>query len=58
MPVAQTFRNNEVERMAESFPFGVPENSLRGRIPQEYGTVGSCRDDGIAGCVYKSLKVE
>ena len=44
--------------MAERFRFGVSENSLRGPIPQKYGAIRSCRDDCIAGRLYKSFKIK
>jgi hypothetical protein len=58
MPAAETFWNNQIERMTKSFSFGITENSLRGRIPQKYVPVGSCDDDCIARTPYQSLKVQ
>src|SRR4029077_8600523 len=49
MPEPKTFGNNQVERMAEGFRFGVPENSLRGPIPQKNGPIRSCAHHATAG---------
>jgi hypothetical protein len=58
MPVSKPFRNDQVERMTERFPFVVPEHSLGRTIPQEYGSVRSCRDDRIARRLYDCFKVD
>jgi hypothetical protein len=58
MPDAETFWNNQIERMTKRFLFGMTENSLRGTIPQQYGPVGSRHNDRIACALYQSLEVE
>ena len=59
LPMAdtETFRNDYIERMTKRFSFAIAKNSLRGTIPQEYGPVGSCRDDRITRSLYQSLEV-
>jgi hypothetical protein len=58
MPVPKTFRNNQIEGLAEYFLLTVSEDSLRSAVPQKYRTVRSGHDDRIAGTLYERSKVD
>ena len=56
MPGLQSFRNNDVERLANGFRRAEPENADGPRIPQPDDAFAVANDDGIRGSVQNAIR--